>query len=268
MGWLDRLRRPVPAEAVAPETTLFADIAVPDLIAPLYARALVLERDGTVVTVEVQPPGRESFRAELRSGTDPGSLSGLVIRWHVPVIIDASVPDTVLLLEPPCGPDLPLVPEGLQAIRDARDLRTSALATRYPPPSAAELAALLEPTASAVHPAWDAVCYRLGLLTTHEACAVLDGIRSDGNGWERAESVLYSWGPSIPDDLRKQVGAHLMHLDHVAPQGRDIDRQPFWTFGVAALMRDLSPSEVELKVFQRVMRPFVDVCGPLPEQLL
>lgn len=65
------------------------------------------------------------------------------------MIIDGADPKRVILLEPPCGPDLPLVPDDLQAIRDARDLRTSALAALYPPPSAAELANLMTPTASA-----------------------------------------------------------------------------------------------------------------------
>lgn len=248
----------------------FADVGVPDLAAPLYARALVLHRDSGAgdAIVEVQPPGRESFRSELYSGSDPGGFSGLVMRWHVPVIIDADDPTMVILLEPPCGPDLPLVPEDLQAVREARDLRTTALTTRYPVPAAAELAMLMEPTASAVHPAWDAVCYRMGLLTTAEAQAVLDRIRSDGNAWDRAETELYSWGPSVPDDLRMQVGLFLSHLYKVAPQGRGIERGPFWTFGVAALMQDLSQGEVPKTVFERVMRPFVEVCGPLPRQLL
>ena len=152
----------------------------------------------------------------------------------------------MVLLEPPCGPDLPLVPDDLQAIRDARDLRTSALAGQYPPPSASELAKVMEPIASAAHPAWDALCYRLGLMTTLEAHAILDGIRRDGNSWEKAEAQLYSWGPSVPDDLRKQVGAFLLHLDHVAPQGPGIDPRPFWTLGVASLMRDLAPDESAL----------------------
>lgn len=246
----------------------FADVGVPDLADPLYALALVLHVDRGTAIVEVQPPGREPFRAELRSGTDPEGFTGLVMRWHVPVIIDADDPTVVILLEPPCGPDLPLVPEDLQAVREARDLRTAALANRYPPPDAAELAQVREPTASAAHPAWDAVCYRLGLLTTLEAQAILDRLRGDGNAWDRAEAELYSWGPSIPDDVRKQVGLFLSHLHDVAPQGRGIDRGPFWTFGVVALMRDLSPDEVPAAVFERVMRPFVDVCGPLPRQLL
>lgn len=265
MGWIDRLRgreRPSTGDAVS------ADVGVPDLAEPVYARALVLQVDHDAAIIEVQPPGRASFRAELRSGTDPGSFTGLVIRWHAPVIIDGADPKRVILLEPPCGPDLPLVPDDLQAIRDARDLRTSALAARYPPPSAAELANLMAPTASAAHPAWDAVCYRLGLLTTPEAQAILDHIRRDGNAWVRAEAELYSWGPSIPDDLRKQVGAFLSHLHDVAPQGRGIDRGPFWTLGVAALMRDLAPNDVDARVFEQVMAQFVDVCGPLPEQLL
>lgn len=265
MGWIDRLRgreRPSTGDAAS------ADVGVPDLAEPVYARALVLQVDHDAAIIEVQPPGRASFRAELRSGTDPESFTGLVIRWHAPVIIDGADPKRVILLEPPCGPDLPLVPDDLQAIRDARDLRTSALAALYPPPSAAELANLMTPTASAAHPAWDAVCYRLGLLTTPEAQAILDHIRRDGNAWVRAEAELYSWGPSIPDDLRKQVGAILSHLHDVAPQGRGIDRGPFWTLGVAALMRDLAPNDVDARVFELVMGPFVDVCGPLPEQLL
>lgn len=264
---MDRLRG---MSSSGPEVgaPLPADVGAPDLVEPLYARALVLESDRSSAVVEVQPPGRASYRAELRSGTDPGSFTGLVMRWHVPVIVDAADPERVLLLEPPCGPDLPLVPADLQAIRDARNLRTSALAAQYPPPSAAELANLMEPTVSAAHPAWDAVCFRLGLLSTLEARAVLNGIRSDGNGWEQAEERLYSWGPRIPDDLRKQVGAFFLHLDHVAPQGPGIDLQPFWTLGVAALMRDLAADEVDTGVFERVMGPFVDVSGPLPEQLL
>lgn len=269
MRWVDRLlgrRSPSPSAA----RPLFADVGVPDLAAPLHARALVLHRGSGAAEaiVEVQPPGREPFRAELRSGSDPGGFAGLVMRRHVPVIIDADDPTIVILLEPPCGPDLPLVPEDLQAVREARDLRTAGLMKRYPVPAPAELAMLMEPTASAVHPAWDAVCCRMGLLTTAEAQAVLDRLRGDGNAWDRAEAELYSWGPSVPDDLRKQVGSFLSHLYEVAPQGRGIVNAPFWTFGVAALMRDLSPGEVPAAVFERVMRPFVDVCGPLPRQLL
>ncbi|BDH59031.1 hypothetical protein [Tsukamurella sp. PLM1] len=265
MGWMDRLRGRQRPATDAPES---ADVGVPDLADPVHARALVLEVDGAAATVEVQPPDRAAFRTELRSGTDPTGFSGLVVRWHVPALVDGADPRRVFLLEPPCGPDLPLVPDELQAIRDARDLRTSALAARYPPPSAAELAHLMAPTASAAHPAWDAVCYRLGLMTTLEAHAVLDGIRRDGNAWDRAEAHLYSWGPSIPDDLRTRVGAFLSHLYDVAPQGPGIKRQPFWTLGVAALMRDLSPGDVDATVFERVMRPLVEACGPLPEQLL
>lgn len=267
MGWMDRLLgKDVPSPGAL--DTSSADVGVPDLAEPVYARALVLRVEHDAAIIEVQPPGRASFRAELHSGTDPGSFTGLVIRWHAPVIIDGSNPRRVILLEPPCGPDLPLIPDDLQTIRDARDLRTSALAARYPPPSAAELANLMAPTASAAHPAWDAVCYRLGLLTTLEAHAVLDRIRSDGNAWVRAEQQLYSWGPSVPDDLRQRVGLFLSHLYDVAPQGRGIDRGPFWTLGVAALMRDLSPGDVDVQVFERVMRPFIDVCGLLPDQLL
>lgn len=267
MGWMDRLLGKGAPSPSAPDTSS-ADVGVPDLAEPVYARALVLHVDHDAAIVEVQPPGRAFFRAELRSGTDPGGFTGLVVRWHAPVIIDGADTRCVVLLEPPCGPDLPLVPDALQAIRDARDLRTSALAARYPPPSAAELANVMEPTASAAHPAWDAVCSRLGLLTTPEAQAVLDRIRSDGNAWVRAEAELYSWGPSVPDDLRKRVGLFLSHLHDVAPQGRGIDRGPFWTLGVAALMRDLAPGEVDARVFELVLGPFVDVCGPLPEQLL
>lgn len=267
MGWMDRLLGKGAPSPNAPDTSS-ADVGVPDLAEPVYARALVLQVDRGAATIEVQPPGRASFRAELRSGTDPGGFTGLVARWHTPVIIDGADPRRVVLVEPPCGPDLPLVPDALQAIRDARDLRTSVLAAQYPPPSAAELANLREPNASAAHPAWDAVCYRLGLLTTLEARAVRDGIRRDGNAWDQAEVDLYSWGPRVPDDLRKQVGAFLLHLDHVAPQGSGIDLRPFWTLGVAVLMRDLAPGDVDARVFERVMGPFVDVCGPLPEQLL
>lgn len=101
-----------------------------------------------------------------------------------------------------------------------------------------------------------------------KARAVLDGIRSDGNAWDKAETHLYSCGPGIPDDLRNQVGANLMHLDQVAPRRLGIDLRPFWTLGVAALMRDLAPDEVDPRVFERVMCPFVEVCGPLPKQLL
>ncbi|RDB49102.1 hypothetical protein [Tsukamurella tyrosinosolvens] len=266
MGWMDRLLGTGPFSG-GPDASS-ADVGVPDLVEPVYARALVLHADLAVATVEVQPPGRASFRVELRSGSDPGSFSGLVIRWHVPVIVDGEGARRVVLLEPPCGPDLPLVTDDLQAVRDARDLRTSALAARYPPPSAAGLANLMAPTASAAHPAWDAVCYRIGLLTTLEARAILDRIRSDGNAWERAVAELYSWGPNIPDDLRKQVGLYLSHLYDVAPQGRGIDSGPFWTLGVVALMRDLSPGDVDAQVFERVMRPFIEVCGTLPEQLL
>ncbi|MET7641131.1 hypothetical protein [Streptomyces sp. NPDC005438] len=267
MGWMDRLlgRTPPPEPVAAP---LYADVGVPDLVEPLYARALVLAVDRGTATVDVQPPGRGSFRTELRSGTSPDSFRGLVPRWHVPVVLDASDPDTVVLLEPPCGPDLPLVPDDLQHVRDARDLRTSELTERYPPPSAARLSVLMEPTASAVHPAWDALCFRLGLLTTPEARTVLDRIRADGNAWQRAEEELYAWGPFLPDDPRKQVGTFFAHLDSVAPREPRIDSAPFWTFGVAALMRDFKPEETGLKVFERVMRPFVEVCGPLPEQLL
>lgn len=265
MGWMDRLLgRGSPSLPLSAAGPSFADVGVPDLAAPLYASALVLHRDRGTAIVEVQPPGWEPFRADLRSGSDPEGFTGLVMRWHVPVIIDANDPTAVILLEPPCGPDLPLVPEGLQTVREARDLRTAALANRYPPPDAAELVRLMEPTASAAHPAWDAVCYRIGLLTTLEAQAILDRLRGDGNAWDRAEAELYSWGPSIPDDVRTQVGSFLSHLYDVAPQGRGIDRGPFWTFGVVALMRDLSPDEVAPAVFERVMRPFIDVCGSLP----
>lgn len=266
MGWIDRLLRKGVTSPAAYAAS--ADFGVPDLVDPVYARALVLQVDHDAATVDVQPPGRASFRAELRSATDPGSFTGLVMRWHTPVIIDGADTRCVVLLEPPCGPDLSLVPDDLQAVRDARDLRTSALAARYPPPSAAELANLMAPTASAAHPVWDAVCYRIGLLTTIEAQAILDHIRSDGNAWERAVAELYSWGPSIPDDLRKQVGSFLSHLHDVAPQGPGIDRGPFWTLGVAALMRDLAPDDVEIRLFERVMGPFVNVCGTLPAQLL
>lgn len=266
MGWMDRFLGKG-ASSSGPDTSS-ADVGVPDLAAPVYARALVLHVDRAGATVEVQPPGRAPFREELRSGTDPGGFSGLVMRWHVPVIVDGEDARRVILLEPPCGPDLPRVPADLQAVRDARDVRTSALAARYPPPSAAALANLMAPTASAAHPAWDAVCYRIGLLTTLEAQAILDRIRSDGNAWERAVAELYSWGPNIPDDLRKEVGLYLSHLYDVAPQGRGIDRGPFWTLGVIALMRDLSPGEVNAQVFERVMCPFIEVCGTLPEQLL
>jgi len=284
MGWTTRWRGggratppdPVTAEASAAARSRaaarsFADVGVPDLAEPVYARAMVLDVDRGhrrhSALVEVQPPGGEPYRAELRSGSDPGGFAGLVIRWHVPVLTDGAAPDTVILLEPPCGPDLPSVAPEMQTVRDARDLRTAALADRYRPPSAAELAAFLAPTATVVHPAWDAVCYRLGLLTTLEARAVVDGIRSDGNAWDRAEAELYSWGPSIPDDLRTRVGAFVSHLDDVAPHGRGIDRAPFWTFGVAALMRDLHPDEVDAQVFGTVMRPFVGVCGALPDRL-
>lgn len=267
MGWFDR-----PAGRMArgggSSGAVGADVGVPELAEPLYARALVLGTGVRSAIVEVQAPGREPFRAELRSGTQPSGFSGLVLRWHVPVIIDAADPSGALLLEPPCGPDLPLVPDELQAVRDARDLRTSALAVRYPPPSAARLAATMAPTASAAHPAWDAVCFRLGLMTTAEARAVVDAIRADGNAWGRAETELYSYGPSIPDDLRKRVGTFIGHLVEVAPHGRDLDVAPFWTFGVAALMRDLHPGEADAAVFERVMRPFTGVCGPLPDQLL
>ena len=268
MGWVQRLlgRSAAPAEPAPAE--VFSDLGVPDLAEPVHARALVLAEHRRTATVDVEPPGRETFRAELRSATPEGSFSGLVMRWHVPVLYAAQHPDVVHLVEPPCGPDLPLVPDELREVREVRDLRTAALLARYPLPSAAQLAVQMAPTASQVHPAWDAVCYRIGLMTTAEAQAVLDGIRADGNAWDRTVASLYSWGPDVPDDRRKLIGRYVAHLGHVAPQGREIEQGPFWTLGVATLMRDLSPSEVDTSVFERVMRPFVEVCGPLPDALL
>ncbi|MFB6393307.1 hypothetical protein [Polymorphospora lycopeni] len=70
----------------------------------------MLDLNRSTAAVDVQSPGRDSFRAELRGGTEPGSFTGLVMRWHAPVIIDNADQSTVILLEPPCGPDLPLVP--------------------------------------------------------------------------------------------------------------------------------------------------------------
>lgn len=269
MGWAGRLFRRKAEPTDADLAKKFSDVGVPELTHPSYARALMLDTGGDrTATVEVQPPGQAPYRAELRSGTTPGSLAGLVIRWHWPVVYDAQQPDVVYALEPPCGPDLPLISAELQAVRDARDLRTTTLAEKYPPPSAAQLFVLMRPTASAVHPAWDAVCSRMGLMTTTEAQAVLDNIRADGNGWDRAQAHLYSWGPDVPDDLRLEFGKYISHLYYVAPQGRELDRKSFWTLGIAALMRGLKPSEVEPAVFERVMRPFTDACGPLPDSLL
>lgn len=266
MGLLRRKRRQA-RQSDPDESASYADVGVPELVDPLYARALVLAVDRGVAVVEVEPPGRDPYRAEVHSGTDPHGFTGMVIRWRVPVIVDAADPAAVHLLEAPCGPDLPLVPDEVTAIRAARDARTDLIAMRYPPPSPAALVALMAPTASAAHPAWDAVCYCLGLLTTGRALAILDGIRADGNSWERAEADLYAWGPGVADDARTRVGAFLNHLGDVAPQGRTLDLAPFWTFGVAALMRDLHPDEVDRAVFARVMAPFVDVCGDLPEEL-
>lgn len=74
-----------------------------------------------------------------------------------------------------------------------------------------------------------------------------------------------AWAQAVAAPVPK---AFLLHLDHVAPQGSGIDLRPFWTLGVAALMRDLEPGDVDTRVFKRVMGPFIEVCGPLPDQLL
>lgn len=245
-----------------------ADIGVPDLVDPVYGRALILDVGlrNSDATADIEVPGMQPYRVQLQGGASPGSFGGLVPGWGAPVLVDATDTERTILLEPPCGPDLPLVSDDLQQVRDARDLRTSALAEKYPPPSAAQIEERLRSTASAVHPYWDAVCWRIGLLTTAEARAVIDRIRSDGNSWDAAEAELYSCGQSIPNDLRTRIGECVSHLRDVAPAISSADVQLLWTFGVAALMHDLKRDEVDDDVYERVMHPFVEVCGPLPEE--
>lgn len=283
MGWLGRVFRREPSGEEPAEAEPHgrradirwdADIGVPELGEPVYARARVLESVlgdtvvtyHSIVTADIEVPGSEPYRVRLRSGTDPDGLNGLVLGRHVPVIVDAADLERVIVIEPPCGPDLPLVPDDLQKIRDARDMRTAALAEKYPPPSAHQMELRLRPTASAAHPYWDAVCWRLGLLTTIEVREIIDRIRADGNAWDSATAELYSCGPLLPDDLRRRVGDYVMHVQRVAPAISYAEEQVLWTLGVAALMRDLGSDEVDDAVYERVMRPFVEVCGPLPEE--
>lgn len=246
----------------------FCDVGVPDLADPAHARVKSLgmadgrRGDGGWV-VDVLVPGRESVRGTIRSGTKPGGLGGLVIRFDVPAIVDLADPERILLLEPPCGPDLPLVEPDMQRVRDARDLRTSALGLRYPPPSTARLFSLMAPTASAVHPLWDAMRFRMGLMTTTEARAVLDGIRADGDDWSDAYARGNPAGYLLGSDFFVPQAECLSHLRNIAPGGGDIDEQPLMTIGLAVLLRELRPDLVDPQLFARLVRPFVDVCGPI-----
>ncbi|QZY52393.1 hypothetical protein [Leucobacter tenebrionis] len=246
----------------------FCDIGVPDLVEPEHVRIRVLgsatsrRYDGAFV-VDVHAPGREPVRGEVRSGMKPSSLGGLVPGFFVPGIVDRANPSRILLVEPPCGPDLPLVDPKVQQNRDMRDLRTAALLHRYPPPSTARLFELMEPTASAAHPLWDAVRFRMGLMTGPEARAVLDRIRADGNAWDEAQVAVNPAWHLLGSDFFTPQAECLSHLGKVAPGGREIDEQPLMSIGLAVLLRELHREQVDPDAYARLVRPFVEVCGPI-----
>ncbi|WP_087006610.1 hypothetical protein [Gulosibacter sp. 10] len=246
-----------------------ADLGVPEFEQPEYVRLHVLGSDLDVqpfdseFIVDVEAPGREPYRGRIRSGTTPSSLRGLVIDWRVPGLVDRADPEQIVVLEPPCGPDLPLVEPEVQANRDARDLRTAEILGRYPVPSAAQLHERMRPTAPATHPLWDAVCFRMGLLSSAEATAVLDRIRAEGDDWSRASRALHMSRPSFESNLFREQGKALAHLDDVAPFGKHFDEQPLMTIGMAVLQHELMPEQTHPAAYQRVIRPFTEVCGPI-----
>lgn len=248
----------------------FCDVGVPEFVEAQYAKLLVLglaesRRYNGAYLVEVQCPGREPYRATIRSGTNPSSIRSLVLGFHAPGLIDCAHPSRVALLEPPCGPNLPMVEPLVQKNRDARDLRTSELLLRYPPPATAQLFEMMRPTASAVHPLWDALRFRMGLMTTLEAEAVLDRIRGDGNAWQETLVTLNpGWHLPSSDFFTTQAEC-LGHLARVAPAGGAIDEQPLMSIGLAVLLRELRPEAVDMALFDRLVRPFVEVCGPIDE---
>ncbi|WP_353115161.1 hypothetical protein [Microbacterium sp.] len=218
--------------------------------------------DGAFV-VEVHAPGQEPRRAEIRSGTRPSSLGGLVHGFFVPGIRDRANPSRILLLEPPCGPDLPLVDPKMQRHRDARDLRTAELQHKYPPPTTAQLFELMRPTASATHPLWDALRYRMGLMTNPEARAVLNRIRADGNAWDESLVFVNPGHHFVGSNMTVEQADCLSHVAKVAPGGREIDEQPLMSIGLAVLLRELHPEEVDHGAYARLVQPFVEVCGSI-----
>lgn len=246
----------------------YCDVGVLDLSEPEHVRLRVLgsaasrQYDGAFL-VEVHAPGQEPRRAHIRSGTRPSSLGGLVHGFSVPGVHDRANPSRVLLLEPPCGPDLPMVDPKMRQHRDTRDLRTAELQRTYPAPSTAQLLELMRPTASATHPLWDAVRYRMGLMTSAEARAVLDRIRADGNAWDEALVLVNPGSRFVGSDMTSWQADCLSHIAKVAPGGREIDEQPLMSIGLAVLLRELHPEELDHGAYARLVRPFVDVCGEI-----
>ena len=243
----------------------FCDVGVPELAEPEHVRLRVLDCNQSL-DVEIHAPGGAPYRGTTRSGTRPFSTSGLVVGFFAPGIIDRATPARILLLEPPCGPDLPLVGPEQQQVRDARDLRTAALLHRYPVPSTAKLFERMQPTASATHPLWDALRFRMGLMTTPEARAVLERIRADGNAWDEARTAVNPAWHFLGSDFFTPQADCLSQLARVAPGGRDIDEQPLMTIGLAVLLRELRPDAVDPEPFARLVQPFIDVCGQIDER--
>jgi hypothetical protein len=248
--------------------TFFCDVGVPDLSEPEPVQLHVLDFSthktyNDVIDVEVRAPGDAPYAATLRSGTTPSSASGLVIGFEAPGRIARADRARILLLEPPGGHDLPTVDAALQAVRDARDLRTAELSHRYPAPSTAELFERMSPTASATHPLWDALRFRMSLMTTAEARAVLDRIRAHGTTWQELQIALNpAWELGDMDVFTVQARC-LQHLSNVAPGGGSLDEQPLMSIGLGVLLRELRPHQVDPDLYAPFVQPFVDVCGEI-----
>ena len=100
-------------------------------------------------------------------------------------------------------------------------------------------------------------------MTSPEARAVLDQIRADGNAWNEALVRVNPGHHFVGSNISVEQADCLSHIAKIAPGGREIDEQPLMSIGLAVLLSELHPEEVDSTAYARLVRPFIVVCGQI-----
>jgi hypothetical protein len=241
------------------------DRGVPDLERPIHALLHVLNIEWVPdirgrLSVDVEPVGSAPYRIALPYDRHVDIVSGVVVGFTVPGLTDAAHPERVILLEPPGGPDLPLVEEDLARARLERDARTEELSRRYPAPSVSGLRQLLSP--GSVVPAFQAARFRARLTTSHEARALVHSAMEAGITWKEASDRLQGLR-TMASEVHRDAAECFSHVDDVAP-AEDLDEQVLMNMLLTIRQVDqttLQPQDQALA--QVVLEPWERILGPV-----